>query len=58
MSPYVPLSCMNRLAVSPYVAQYLSPLAPRLAPRNLVNLANVRISENSVECELLLLLGP
>ena len=48
MSPHVPSSCMNRLAVSPGVARYLSPVAPRLAPRNLVNLANVRMVENNV----------
>jgi len=54
MSPHMPLSCINRLAVSPYVARCLFPLAPRLAPRNLVNIANVRIHENSVEHELLL----
>jgi hypothetical protein len=58
MSPYVPSSCMNRPAVSPYVARHLSLVAPRLAPRNLVNLANVRMLENSVEYELLVSPGP
>jgi hypothetical protein len=58
VSPNVPSSCMNRLALSPYVARYFSPVAPRLAPRNLVNIANVRIHENSVEYDRLLSLGP
>jgi hypothetical protein len=58
MSLYVPSSCMNRPAVSPYVARHLSPVAPRLAPRNLVDLANVRVLENGVEYELLLSSGP
>ena len=49
-SPYGAFSCSDGSLMSPYVAQSLSLLAPRLAPRDLVASANVRIGENSVAC--------
>jgi hypothetical protein len=49
MSPYGALSYSDGSWKSPGVAQSLSPLAPRLAPRDLVNFANVRVNENSID---------
>jgi hypothetical protein len=37
VSPYVAASCMKRPSASPCVARRLPPMAPRLAPQNLVN---------------------
>jgi hypothetical protein len=53
VSPYRASSCTNRPGVSLCFARRLPPVAPRLAPRNLVIFANVRMSENSVDHALL-----
>ena len=49
MSPYGAFNCSDGSWTSPGVAQSLSLLAPRLAPRDLVVFANVRASENSID---------
>jgi hypothetical protein len=49
MSPYGAFSCSDDSWKSPRVAQSLSLLAPRLAPRDLVVFANVRASKNSID---------
>src|SRR5450755_1232866 len=46
-------SWTNRRSVSPCVARHLLPMAPWLAPQNLLTLANVRMDENSVDRLLL-----
>jgi hypothetical protein len=43
MGPDVPFSCTDGGREWPGTAQHLSVLAPQLAPRDLVSLANVRI---------------
>ena len=50
MSLYGAFSCSDGSWKSPGVAQNLSLLAPRLAPRDLADFANVRASENSIDC--------
>jgi len=49
MSPCGAFNCSDGSWKSPGVAQSLSLLAPRLAPRDLVVFANVRASENSID---------
>jgi hypothetical protein len=49
MSPYGAFNCSDCSWKAPGVAQSLSLLAPRLAPRDLVNFANVRVDENSID---------
>ena len=44
---------MNRLSMSRCVVWLKPPVAPRLAPQDLVTFANVRMSENSVDHALL-----
>jgi hypothetical protein len=51
MSLCEPSSSSFRRLLSEGVARGLSPLAPLLAPQNLVAFANVRMTENNVDCE-------
>ena len=52
-SLYEASNCTNHMGVSPCVARRLAPVAPRLAPQDLVIFANARMSENSVDHALL-----